>query len=198
MPKWKNVKIRQELLEQVEKELQKGQKGERLPSLSEFVSDAIRLRVETMTKERVREYLEREKQSTTAQIQEQRYYTSKHVWARLTPQGTVQLGVSDYFPRQLIGIVYVETGPIGEKVTKDTPFGVVETVAGWPFVIHDMHSPIEGEIVKVNQEVIDDAYVLNGDPYKWIVEIQPSNPEIKKELEALLSFEEYQKELPQN
>lgn len=196
MPKWKNVKIRQELLEQVEKELEQGQKGEKLPSLSEFVSDAIRLRVETMTKERVREYLEREKQNTTVQIQEQRHYTPKHVWARLTPKGTVQLGVSDYFPRQLIGIVYVETGPIGEKVTKDHPFGVVETVAGWPFVIHDMHSPIEGEIVKVNQEVVDDAYVLNGDPYKWIVEIQPSNPEIKKELEALLSFEEYQEKLP--
>ena len=198
MSKWKNVKIRQELIEQVEKELQQGQKAEKLPSLSEFVADAIRRRVETMTKERVREYLEREKQNTTAQLQEQRYYTSKHVWARLTPQSTVQLGVSDYFPQQLVGIVYVETRPIGETVTKNQPFGVVETVAGWPFILHDLYSPIEGEIVKVNQEVLDDAFVLNGDPYKWIVEIQPNNPDIKKEVEALLSFEGYQTKLAQS
>jgi glycine cleavage system H protein len=190
MPEWKNVKVRQELLEQVEKELQK---TEQLPSLSEFVSEAIQLRLEAITKERVSEYLEREKQNTTVIIQGQRYFTPKHIWASLTPQGNVRLGVSEYFPSQLTAIVYVETGKIGEIVTKDMPFGVVETVGGWPFVIHDIYSPIEGEIIKVNKEVIDDPYVLNGDSYQWIVEIQPSNPEHKKELEELLSFEEYKK-----
>ncbi len=188
MPEWKNVKVRQELLEEVEKELQK---EEQLPSLSEFVSEAIRLRLETITKGRVHEYLEREKEDTAAQIQGQRYFTPKHIWASLTPQGNVRLGVSEYFPSQLTGIVYVETGKIGEKITHDRPFGVVETVAGWPFVIHDMYSPVEGEIVKVNQEVIDDPYVLNGNPYQWIVEVQLNKPEPKKELDGLLNFEEY-------
>jgi len=88
MPKWKNVKIRQELLEQVEKELQKGQKGERLPSLSEFVSDAIRLRVETMTKERIREYLEREKQKLIVEIQPSNPEGRKEVEALLSFENT--------------------------------------------------------------------------------------------------------------
>jgi len=81
MPKWKNVKIRQEPLEQVKKELQQ---GKQLPSLSEFVSDAIRCRVETMTKERIREYLEREKQKLIVEIQPSNPEGRKEVEALLS------------------------------------------------------------------------------------------------------------------
>ncbi|NWG10975.1 hypothetical protein HXY33_04400 [Candidatus Bathyarchaeota archaeon] len=189
MPEWKNVKVRQELVEEIEKELEK----EELQNLSEFVSEAIRHRLETLTKERVKEYLERDRHGRVDQVQGQRFYTPRHIWASLTKEGNVKIGVSEYFPSQLIGIVYVETGKIGEQVSKDKPFGVVETAAGWPFVIHDIYSPVEGTIVKVNKEVIDDPYVLNGDAYQWIVEIQPNNPEASKELEELLKFEEYKK-----
>ena len=157
MPKLKNGKA-QKPVEQVEEETPTGKP---LPTLATVVSEAIQLRIET-------------------------YQTPKHMWARLTPHGTVQLGVSDHFTRELRGVVYVATDPIGDAVTKDQPFGVVETIGGWPFVIHDLYSPIAGEIIKVNQEVVDDAYVLNDAPSKWIVEIQPTSPDAKKELDALL------------
>ncbi|MCZ2856469.1 MAG: hypothetical protein O2U62_05200, partial [Candidatus Bathyarchaeota archaeon] len=81
---------------------------------------------------------------------------------------------------------------------KEEPFGMVETVAWW--WIHDLYSPIDGKIVKVNKAVIDDPFILNGDPYQWIVEVQPTNrelagaqPELDKELDELLSFQEYKK-----
>jgi glycine cleavage system H protein len=160
MPNMKNVKVQQEPRETIEKKLQK---AKALPTLSNVISEANRLRMET-------------------------YHTPKHMWARLTPQGTVQVGVSDYFLHQFRGIIYVETGNIGAPVTKDKPFGVVETVDGWPFVIHDMYSPIEGEMIRINQKVIDDAYTLNNDPYQWIVEIQPTSTESKKELAATLGL----------
>jgi glycine cleavage system H protein len=128
----------------------------------------------------------------------QLFYTSKHIWVKLTAQGNVELGVSDYFQSQLEGIVHVETLKAGEKVTKEEPFGMVETVAWW--WIHDLYSPIDGKIVKVNKAVIDDPFILNGDPYQWIVEVQPTNrelagaqPELDKELDELLSFQEYKK-----
>jgi len=187
MDKWKNVRVRQELLEEAETELKK----EELQSLSEFVSEAIRLRMEALAKDRVVEYLERDKAGRIAQLQGQLMYTPKHVWVQATPQGNLKIGVSDYFPSQLKGIVYVEASKIGETVSKDKPFGVVETAAGWPFVIHDVYSPIDGKVVKVNKEVIDDPYLLNGNAYQWIVEIQPTNPAQENETERLLSFEQY-------
>jgi glycine cleavage system H protein len=187
MPKRQNVKIKQELLEEVESEIKK---EEKYGTLSEFVSDAIRLRLESMTKERVSEYLERDKTSTVAQLQGQLLYTPTHVWAQLTSKGTIKLGVTHYFPSQLKGIVYVETEKEGVQISADKPFGVVETAAGWPFVIHDMYSPIDGRIVDVNGDVIEDPYILNGNAYLWIVEIEPRNPE---ELQRLLNHDEYEK-----
>jgi glycine cleavage system H protein len=185
MPKWKAVRVRQELLEEAKKEVEKSQ----YPSLSEFVSEAIRLRLQTVAKERISEYLERERM--ISKLPGQLFYTPKHIWVKLTPQGNVELGVSDYFQSQLEGIVHVETLKAGENVTKEEPFGMVETVAWW--WIHDLYSPIDGKIVKVNKAVIDDPFILNGDPYQWIMEVQPKNPEFDKELDELLGSEEYKK-----
>ncbi len=190
MAKSKAVRIRQELLEEVKREVEKGQ----YPSLSEFVSEAIRVRLQALAKERIPEYLERDEQGRILQLQGQLLYTPKHIWVKLTPQGNVQLGVSDYFESQLKGIVYVGNFEEGDNVSKDEPFGTIETVAYWPLnVIHDLYSPIDGKIVKVNKDVLDDPYILNGDPYQWIVEVQPNDPEFNKELDKLLSFEEYKK-----
>ncbi len=185
MAKLKAVRVRQELLEEAKKEVEKSQ----YPSLSEFVSEAIRLRLQTIAKERISEYLERERM--ISKLPGQLFYTPKHIWVKLTPQGNVELGVSDYFQSQLEGIVHVETLKAGENVTKEEPFGMVETVAWW--WIHDLYSPIDGKIVKVNKAVIDDPFILNGDPYQWIVEVQPKNPEFNKELDELLGSEEYKK-----
>lgn len=189
MSKWKSVRVRQELVEEVKKEVEKGQ----CQSLSEFVSEAIRNRLQTLAEERIPKYLERDEQSRILQLQGQLLYTPKHIWVKLTPQGNVKLGVSDYFENQLKGIVYVGNFEEGDNVYKDKPFGTVETIGGWPLVIHDLHSPIDGKIVKVNKAVIDDPYILNGDPYQWIVEVQPNDPKFNKELDKLLSFEEYKK-----
>jgi len=56
MPKMKVVRLQQELLEEIKKEVEKSQ----YPSLSEFVSEAIRLRLQTLTKQRIQEYIERD------------------------------------------------------------------------------------------------------------------------------------------
>ncbi len=189
MAKMKVVRLRQELVEEIEKEVKKSE----YPSLSEFVSEAIQLRLQTLTKQRIQEYIERDEQSRIVQVQGQLLYTPEHMWVKLTTQGTVRLGVSDFFETQLQGIVYVGNFEEGDDVSKDKPFGTVETIGGWPLVIHDLYSPIDGKIVKVNKAIIDDPYILNGDSYQWIVEIQPKGPEFNRELDKLMSFKEYQK-----
>lgn len=184
MPKkWRNVRIRQELVEEMKKEMKKSQ----YQSLSEFASEAIRNRLQALTKERVSEYLERDRSSRTLPLQARLFYAPKHIWAQVTPQGNVKIGVTEYFQRQLKEIVNIRTDEAGEKVSKDEPFGVVET---WWFT-HDLYSPLNGRIVLVNKTIIDDPFTLNADPYRWIAEIKPEDAEVKSWMSELVTSGEY-------
>jgi glycine cleavage system H protein len=185
MRKWKTVRIRQELVEEIEKEVKKKQ----YQSLSDFVSEAIRLRMQTLAKERVSEYLERDKYSRIPQLKAQLFYTPKHVWAQATPQRNVKIGITDYFQKQAKEIVYIKTDKVGEKVSKDEPFGVVET---WWFV-YDLYPPVNGKIVSINKTVIDDPFTLNADTHQWIVEIEPTHMEVDSWMNGLLHSGEYEK-----
>ena len=197
MPKWKVVRIRQELVEEIKKEVEKSQ----YKSLSQFVSEAIRLRMQKLAKERIPEYLERDRYSRIPQLrarvltpsqirlEAQLFYTSKHIWAQAAPQGKVKIGVTDYFQRQAKEIVNIKTDEVGEKVSKDEPFGVTET---WWFV-YDLYPPLNGKIVSVNKAVIEDPFTLNADPYQWIVEVEPTHTEVDSWMNGLLSLEEYEK-----
>jgi glycine cleavage system H protein len=185
MQKWKTVRIRQELVEEIEKEVEKKEHQ----SLSDFVSEAIRQRMQTLTKERVSEYLERDKYSRAPQLKTQVFYTPKHVWAQATSQRNVKIGITDYFQKQAKEIVYIKTDRVGEKVSKDEPIGVVET---WWFV-YDLYPPVNGKIVSINKTVIDDPFTLNADTHQWIMEIEPTHTEAYSWMNGLLGSGEYEK-----
>ncbi len=161
MTKWKAVRVKQELLEQVKKEVEK----EEYKALSEFVAEAIQLRLQSLAKQRVTEYLERDKAVTT-QLQEQ---IAQPIWARMTPEGIVEVGVTELFQKQLKEIVNIKTETIGGKVSEGESFGVAES---WWFTF-DLYSPVGGEIVEVNKEVIENPFTLNADTSQWIIKIQP-------------------------
>ncbi len=185
MAKLKAVRIRQELLEQAKKEVERGQ----YQNLSEFVSEAIRLRMQRQTKERISEYLERDKQIKGPQLQAQLFCTPNHIWAQATPQGTVKIGMTNYFEAQLKEIVNIRTDEAGARLSRDEPFGVVET---WWFT-YDLYPPLNGKIISVNEAILDDPFALKVDPYRWIVEIEPEDKEADSWMKGLLRFEEYEK-----
>jgi glycine cleavage system H protein len=185
MAKWKAVRVRQELVEEVEKEVEKSDyKG-----LSQFVSDAIQHRLQTLAKQRVSEYLERDKIIEPLQFKAQLLYTPKHIWAQMTPQGNVELGITDYFQTQLKEIVNIRTDMIGEKVYRDKPFGVAES---WWFTF-DLYSPLNGKIISINQEIIENPFMLNATPSLWIVKVQPEDEAVSSWMNDLLSLQKYQK-----
>jgi glycine cleavage system H protein len=185
MAKWKAVRVRQELVEEVEKEVEKSDyKG-----LSQFVSDAIQHRLQTLAKQRVSEYLERDKIIEPLQFKAQLLYTPKHIWAQTTPQGNVELGITDYFQTQLKEIVNIRTDMIGEKVYRDKPFGVAES---WWFTF-DLYSPLNGKIISINQEIIENPFMLNATPSLWIVKVQPEDEAVSSWMNDLLSLQKYQK-----
>ena len=185
MSEWKTVSIRQELIKEIERILKTG----RYRSISEFVSEAIRLRLEELMRA---EGIPTAKREELLAIPEQLLYTPKHTWAQITPEGNIRVGVSDYAQRHLKGIANIMTEPVGKEISKMEPFGVAET---WMFMF-DLYSPVSGKIVKVNEQLKDKPYLINEDPYGegWIIEIKPKNSfTLEEELKSLLSSREYNK-----
>ncbi|UCH31124.1 MAG: hypothetical protein JSV05_06325 [Candidatus Bathyarchaeota archaeon] len=184
MKKWKAVRVKQELVEQVKEEIERSEyKG-----LSEFVSDAIKERLQTLAKQRVFEYLERDKIAGIQQLHKQIFYTPEHIWVRMTPEGIAEVGISEYLQRKLKEVVNIRTDDIGKEVFKGESFGVTES---WWFT-HDLFSPVSGEIVAVNETVTKDPFILNTDPSIWIVKIQTDPAEIDSWKKTLLDFQKYQ------
>jgi len=183
MSEWKTVSIKKELIEEIEKILRTG----RYRSISEFVSEAIRLRLEELMR---MEGISIEKRKEYLAKPEQLLYSPKHTWAQITPEGNIRVGVSDYAQRHLKGIAHVHLEPEGTEIKQMEPFGVIET---WMFMF-DLYAPVSGKIVKVNEALKDDPHLINEDPYGegWIVEIKPKNSlTLEKELSELLSARQY-------
>ena len=114
-------------------------------------------------------------------------YAKTHEWVKV--EGNVAtVGITDYAQESLGSVVYLEVNEIGEKVKQFKEFGVVESVKA----ASDLLSPITGEIVDVNQELIDNPELLNEDAFEnWILKVEMSNP---KELDNLLDAEKYELE----
>jgi len=182
---WKTVSIRQELIKEIEEAIRTG----RYRSISEFVSEAIRLRLEELMRV---QGISVEKRKELLATPEQLLYTPKHTWAQITPEGNMRVGVSDYAQRHLKGIAQIHTDSVGKEIDKMEPFGVAET---WMFMF-DLYAPVTGKIVKVNENLKNDPYLINQDPYNegWIAEIKPKNSLIlEQELKSLLGAREYNK-----
>lgn len=187
MPKWKTVSLRQKLVEDVEKTLETG----RYRSISEFVSEAIRLRLEEVSRTQAIPIEKPSKPLKPLTVEEQLLFMPKHMWAMKTPEGNVRVGVSEYAQKHLNGIAYIRTDPVGSEVKKTQPIGYAET---WMFIF-DLYPPISGKIVKVNKTLKDNPSTINEDPYAaWIVEIKPDNSIIMdQEMRDLLSLRQYKK-----
>jgi glycine cleavage system H protein len=185
MSEWKTVSLRQELIKEIEQAIKKG----RYRSISEFVSEAIRLRLEDLMRA---EGISVEKRKELLQTPELLLYTPKHTWAQVTTQGNIRVGVSDYAQRHLKGIAHVMTDAVGKEISKMESFGVAET---WMFMF-DLYAPVSGKIAKVNSKLRDDPQLINENPYDegWIVEIKPQNSlTLEEELKGLLGAREYNK-----
>ncbi len=83
-------------------------------------------------------------------------------------------------------MVYVELPEVGEKITKDDPFGSVESVKA----VSDLFAPVSGAVIEVNDSLPDNPELVNEDSYGdgWMIKVQMSD---KEELKDLLAADEY-------
>jgi glycine cleavage system H protein len=99
-------------------------------------------------------------------------YHAEHDWARIDGDEAV-LGVT-WFAQDALGeLVHYEPPDIGSTVAKDTSYGEVESVKA----VSDLISPLSGEVLEVNQKVLDAPETVNEDPYGdgWLIRIRMSN-----------------------
>jgi glycine cleavage system H protein len=116
-------------------------------------------------------------------------YTKSHEWVRVNGD-TATIGISDHAQHELTDIVFVELPDKGRKVKAGEACAVVESVK----TASDIYSPLSGEIVEINQAVVDNPALANKEPHAggWFFKIKLANP---AELSALLSPEKYQAQI---
>ncbi|VVE40599.1 glycine cleavage system protein H [Pandoraea capi] len=120
-----------------------------------------------------------------ANIPDNLKYTESDEWARLEADGTVTVGITDFAQESLGDIVFVELPDVGRTVAADEASTVIESVKA----AADVHSPVSGEIIEVNQKVPGSPDLINGDAYgNWLFRVKPSNT---AELDKLLNAEQY-------
>lgn len=114
-------------------------------------------------------------------------YTKDHEWVRVEGEFAFE-GLTDYAQSQLADIVTFELKPVGSKFKKDEIFGSVEAVKA----VADLYMVVGGEIVEVNEKIMNTPETVNQDPYGegWIIKIKMDNPD---EYNESLTPDEYKK-----
>ena len=113
-------------------------------------------------------------------------FKTSHEWVRVEQDGTVTVGISDHAQDLLGDIVFVELPDIGTQMNAEDEVAIVESVKA----ASDVYSPVSGEIIEVNELLLDNPETVNESPYSdgWFYKIQPDDLD---EINELLSPEEY-------
>ena len=116
-------------------------------------------------------------------------YAKSHEWIRVSGE-TATVGITDHAQHELTDIVFVELPAVGRKVKAGEACAVVESVK----TASDIYSPVSGEILEVNQAVVDKPELVNTDPHGngWFYKIKLSDA---AELNALLTPENYKAQI---
>jgi len=115
-------------------------------------------------------------------------YSKEHEWV-LVEGNVATVGITDFAQEQLGDIVFVELPAVGDKVSKEDAFGVVESVKA----VSDIYAPVSGKVLEVNDDLPENPEMLNEDAYGdgWIIKIEMSDPEELSDLLSAAEYEEY-------
>jgi glycine cleavage system H protein len=119
-------------------------------------------------------------------------YTPEHEWICPESKDKGKVGLADYAQSQLGDIVFLDLPAPGTQVKQGKKMGEVESVKA----VSDIFAPVSGQVLEVNQTVIDEPVLVNKDPYGagWLLRLELSKP---PELDALMDSDEYDKLIAQ-
>lgn len=98
-----------------------------------------------------------------------RKYLKSHEWC-LIESDVATIGISDYAVSHLSDLVFLDLPEAGSKTTAGETFGEIESVKA----VSDLYSPVTGEVLEVNEELVDNLDTLNADAYTkgWMLKVR--------------------------
>jgi glycine cleavage system H protein len=116
-------------------------------------------------------------------------YAKTHEWAQL--QGDLcTIGITQFAVEQLTDIVYIELPEVGDHVFAGESFGEIESVKA----VSDLYSPISGEVVEINEKLLDDPTKTTEEPYGkgWMIKVKV---EPGSNLDGMMTLEQYEEQI---
>lgn len=116
-------------------------------------------------------------------------YSPDHLWVRKSNGNEVVVGVTDFAQDQLGEVIYVELPEAGDNVEAGIEMGTLESAK----TVSEIISPVNGEVVRVNEALQEEPAPINQDPYGegWMAVLKIE----AEEMDELLSVEQYKEEI---
>jgi glycine cleavage system H protein len=116
-------------------------------------------------------------------------FAETHEWASPEQDGLVWVGISNHAQEALGDVMFFQAPKVGMQVKQGEAIAVIESVKA----ASDIHAPVSGQVVELNNNVDAAPELINEKPYEvWLFKIKPSSSEsLSAELNQLLSFESY-------
>jgi glycine cleavage system H protein len=114
-------------------------------------------------------------------------YTEEHEWLKLDGD-VATIGITQHATEQLGDIVFVQLPDVGAKLAKGDSAAVVESVKA----ASDVFAPLAGEVVDINQAIVEDPALVNTDPQGagWFFKLRLDDP---KAMDGLMDEAAYKK-----
>ena len=116
-------------------------------------------------------------------------FAQTHEWANLETEGLIWVGISNHAQEALGDVMFFQAPKIGQQVKQGEAIAAIESVKA----ASDIHAPVSGEIVALNEEVDLAPELVNEKPYAvWLFKIKPeSTASLAAELEHLMGLDQY-------
>lgn len=97
-------------------------------------------------------------------------YSKDHEWVLEGADGIATIGVTDFAADQLGDVVYVDLPEVGSEVEAHAEMGEIESTKS----VSDLFSPVSGEVVEINEEVVESPEKVNEDPFgeAWLIKVK--------------------------
>jgi glycine cleavage system H protein len=116
-------------------------------------------------------------------------YAKTHEWASL--EGDVcTIGLTKFAVDQLTDIIFIDMPDVDDPVSAGDSFGEIESVKA----VSDLYSPVNGDIIAVNEKLETDPTLISSDPYDkgWLIKVKV---EKGTTLDSLMRLEQYEKQI---
>ena len=112
-------------------------------------------------------------------------YTKEHEWVEIEGD-TATVGITNHAQESLGDIVFIDLPTVGKEVKSNEELCVIESVKA----ASDIYAPIDGEVIEINNNLNDDASIVNQDPEKdgWIFKMKIADP---SQYNNLMTLDEY-------